>query len=151
MEKDAAEEVTELLVHDEDTAGGMMGTEYVAFPPDTTVAEAFARLRVLAREAELITDVFVVGPHEELLGSLSLRDLLAADDDAPLEQVMRSPPGASRRTLPAKDVIELDGEVRPPRAARSPVSTAPSSGRSPSRTSSTCLTPRERRPRRRLR
>ena len=80
MEKDAAEDVTELLVHDEDTAGGMMGTEYIAFPVGTTVAEAFARLRVLAKEAELITDVFVVGPHEELLGSLSLRDLLAADD-----------------------------------------------------------------------
>ena len=107
MEKDAAEEVTELLVHDEDTAGGMMGTEYISFPPGTTVAEAFTRLRVLAREAELITDVFVVGPHEELLGSLSLRDLLAADDAASLDQVMRVPARSVPAELPVKDVIEL--------------------------------------------
>lgn len=107
MEKDAAEDVTELLVHDEDTAGGMMGTDYITFPVGTTVAEAFGRLRVLARDAELITDVFVVGPHEELLGSLSLRDLLAAADDEPLEQVMRVPPRSVAAELPARDVIEL--------------------------------------------
>jgi Mg/Co/Ni transporter MgtE len=111
MEKDAAEDVTELLVHDEETAGGMMGTEDISFPPSLTVAEAFARPRVLAKEAELSTDVFVVGPHEELLGSLSLRDLLAADDDATLEQVMRAPARSVPAEPPAKDVIELVAKV----------------------------------------
>lgn len=107
MEKEAAEEVTELLVHDEDTAGGMMGTEYVSFPPATTVADALARLRVLARDAELVTDLFVVGPREELLGALTVRDLLAAEDEAPLEQVMRAPARSLPADAPVKEVVDL--------------------------------------------
>lgn len=107
MEKDAAEEVSELLVHDEDTAGGMMGTEYIAFPPSTTVAEAFGRLRAAAHDAELITDVFVVGEREELLGAMSVRDLLAAEDGVALEQVMHVPARSVRADVPVKEVIDL--------------------------------------------
>ncbi|HEV8266772.1 MAG TPA: magnesium transporter MgtE, partial [Thermoanaerobaculia bacterium] len=50
MEKEAADEVTELLVHDDNTAGGLMGTDFVTFPPTISVREALARLRPIARE-----------------------------------------------------------------------------------------------------
>ncbi len=91
MEKEAAEEVSELLVHDEDTAGGLMGTGWVAFPPSLTVRDALARLRTAAREAEVLTYIYVVDERERLVGVLSVRDLLSAEDDRTLESVMTTP------------------------------------------------------------
>jgi Mg/Co/Ni transporter MgtE len=50
MEPDDAEDVRRLLTYEERTAGGMMTTEPVVIAPDTTIAEALARIR----EPELI-------------------------------------------------------------------------------------------------
>ena len=118
MEKDAAEDVTELLVHDEDTAGGMMGTEYIAFPAGTTVAEAFARLRSWRGRPSSSRTSSSSDRTRSSSASLSLRDLLAADDDAPLEQVMRRPGPERHRGAAGEGRHRADGEVRPARAAR---------------------------------
>jgi CBS domain-containing protein len=106
MEKEAAEEVTELLVHDEDTAGGIMGTSYVTLPPTLTVREALARLRALAREAEVVTYFYVVDERDRLAGVLSVRELLAADDDQTLEGVMTTPVRSVTADVSADEVAE---------------------------------------------
>jgi len=106
MEKEAREEVTELLVHDEDTAGGLMGTSYVTFPPGLGVREALAKLRELAREQEVITYFYVVDERERLLGVLSVRELLAADDDVTLGSVMVTPVRQVTAEVPADEVAE---------------------------------------------
>lgn len=106
MEKGARDEVTELLVHDEDTAGGLMDTSYVTFPPGLGAREALAKLRALAREHEVITYFYVVDARERLLGVLSVRDLLAADDDATLESVMVTPVRQVTAEVPADEVAE---------------------------------------------
>src|ERR1044072_1484104 len=82
MEKEAAEDVTELLVHSADTAGGLMGTDFVTFPPGLTTGETIKKLRPIAREAEVLFYFYVVDERGRLLGALSTRDLLAAEDDA---------------------------------------------------------------------
>ena len=51
MEKEAADEVTGLLVHDENTAGGLMGTDFGTFPPDLIVKETLLRLRAASARA----------------------------------------------------------------------------------------------------
>ena len=94
MEKGAAEEVTELLVHDENTAGGLMGTDFVTFPPNLTVRETLQRLRPIARDAEVLFYFYVVDEHDLLLGALSVRELLAADDDTRSRRSCRRPSGA---------------------------------------------------------
>lgn len=110
MEPEAAEEVTELLVHDEDTAGGMMGTDFVTFPPDLTIAETIRRLRPLAREAEVLFYLYVVDERDRLLGVLSLRDLLAAEDDARLDAAMTAPARSVTAEAPAQEVAEMIGK-----------------------------------------
>lgn len=92
MEKEAADEVTELLVHDDDTAGGLMGTGYVTFPPRLSVGEAIGRLRPIARQEEeaVLVTLYVVDERGKLLGVLSVRELLAASDEETLEEVMTS-------------------------------------------------------------
>jgi CBS domain-containing protein/sporulation protein YlmC with PRC-barrel domain len=106
MEKEAAEEVTGLLVHDENTAGGLMGTDFVTFPPDLTVRETLLRLRPIARDAEVLFYFYVVDERDILLGALSVRELLAAEDDATLESVMSTPVRSVTADVSADDVAE---------------------------------------------
>jgi CBS domain-containing protein/sporulation protein YlmC with PRC-barrel domain len=107
MEKEAADEVTGLLVHDENTAGGLMGTDFVTFPPDLTVKETLLRLRPIARDAEVLFYFYVVDEREILLGALSVRELLAAEDEATLETVMSTPVRSVTPDVSADDVAEM--------------------------------------------
>ncbi len=89
MEKEEAEEVIELLEHDEDTAGGLMTTEYISFPPDMTAEEVMKELRLIAPDIEMIYYLYVVDNREHLEGVLSLKDLLLANPRARLDTLMK--------------------------------------------------------------
>jgi CBS domain-containing protein len=88
MEKEEAEDVQELLAYEEDTAGGLMTTEYVAVPDTLTAQECIDTLRRMEPDAESIYYVFVVDPEEHLQGVLSLRDLIVAPPDKPIREIM---------------------------------------------------------------
>jgi CBS domain-containing protein len=88
MEKEEAEDVQELLAYEEDTAGGLMTTEYVAVPESLTAQECIDTLRRMEPDAEQIYYVFVVDPEEHLQGVLSLRDLIVAPPDKPIRDIM---------------------------------------------------------------
>jgi len=88
MERDEAEELGELLAYPEDTAGGMMTTEFVALPASLTCAQAIDRLRELEPDAETIYYVYVTDDEDRLVGVLSLRDLIVARPDTPVAEVM---------------------------------------------------------------
>jgi CBS domain-containing protein len=88
MEKEEAEDVQELLAYEEDTAGGLMTTEYVAVPDSLTAQETIETLRRMEPEAEQIYYVFVVDPEEHLQGVLSLRDLIVAAPEKPIRDIM---------------------------------------------------------------
>ena len=78
MERDEAEEVQELLGYPEDSAGGIMTTQYIALAEHLTAAEAIDRLRELEPDAETIYYVYVTDDDGRLAGVLSLRDLIVA-------------------------------------------------------------------------
>ncbi|MDI9456670.1 MAG: magnesium transporter [Dethiobacteria bacterium] len=78
-----------LLKYPEESAGGIMTTEYISLPADLPVEEAIARLREIAPQAETIYYVFVVDVENRLIGVLSLRDLIAAPDGTPLKEIMK--------------------------------------------------------------
>ncbi|MGH7748874.1 MAG: magnesium transporter, partial [Candidatus Dormibacteria bacterium] len=88
MEADEAEDVEELLAYAEDTAGGLMTTEYVAMPASLTAEQAIDRLRELEPDAESIYYVYVIDDDERLLGVLSLRDLIVAKPATPVADLM---------------------------------------------------------------
>jgi CBS domain-containing protein/sporulation protein YlmC with PRC-barrel domain len=90
MEPEEAQEVRELMEHEEGTAGALMTTEYIALPPEITVAEAFSRLRKLAAEAETIYYLYILGEDETLLGVVTLRDLLVAEPATRLQDLMQT-------------------------------------------------------------
>lgn len=79
----------DLLGYPEESAGGLMTTEYISLPADIPVEEAISRLREIAPEAETIYYVFVVDNQNHLIGVLSLRDLIAAADGTTLKNIMK--------------------------------------------------------------
>ena len=94
MEKEESQEVQELLAYPEESAGGIMTTEYVSLPESLTVSEAMRKLRKPAQEVDNVYSLYVVdGPDEErLIGSLSLRDLIIAAPKRTLGEIVdRSP------------------------------------------------------------
>ena len=60
MEGDEAADVAELLPYEDDTAGGLMTTEFVVLPKNLTVGEAIARLREMAETPNMIYYLYVV-------------------------------------------------------------------------------------------
>jgi Mg/Co/Ni transporter MgtE len=94
MEQDEAEEVRELLGYPEETAGGIMTTEYIAVPATLTAAETIDKLRSLEPSAETIYYVYVVDDDGRLVGVLSLRDLIVAKPDTAINTIMIDEPAA---------------------------------------------------------
>ena len=107
MEKDEAAEVQELLGYPEDTAGGIMTTEFVAVPTHLTAAETIERLRELEPDAETIYYVYVTDDDGRLVGVLSLRDLIVARPDARIEAIMLSEPVVANVLAPQDEVAQL--------------------------------------------
>jgi CBS domain-containing protein/sporulation protein YlmC with PRC-barrel domain len=88
MEKDIAADVKELMTHPEREAGGMMTTSYLSFRPSTTAREALDKFRQEAADVDLVYYVYVTDEEEHLLGVISLRDLILADADQKLGDIM---------------------------------------------------------------
>lgn len=88
MNKDDANEIKALLHYDEDTAGGIMTTEYLSLKAHTPVKEALLLVKAQAPDAETIYVIFVVDDDGKLVGVLSLRDLIVAENDAYIEDIM---------------------------------------------------------------
>ena len=88
MQHEEASDVRKLLAYHEDSAGGIMNTEFVAVQPGLTTEQAIAVLRETAAEAETIYYIYVVDPEEHLLGVFSLRELVLAKPDTPVTNLM---------------------------------------------------------------
>jgi len=90
MEDDEAKDVRKLLAYPEDTAGGIMTTEYVAVSADLTAEQAISYLRETADQAETIFYVYVTDSAGHLLGVFSLQDLILAHPRTPVTEFMHS-------------------------------------------------------------
>ena len=88
MDKDEANEIKALLHYEEDTAGGIMTTEYISLKTTTPVKEALMHVKEQAPDAETIYVIFAVNEAGQLVGVLSLRDLIVAENDSYIEDVM---------------------------------------------------------------
>jgi Mg2+ transporter MgtE len=102
-----AAEVRELLGYPEDSAGGIMTTEFVAVPADLTAEQTIARLRELEPDAETIYYIYVVDTDERLVGVLSLRDLIVARPEAVIQDFMRAEPVAVGVTADQDEVAQV--------------------------------------------
>jgi magnesium transporter len=119
-------EVQQLLRYPDHTAGGIMTTEFVRLDPSMTVGQALKHIRAVARDKETIYACYVLEPGTgQLLGAVSLRDLVMAELDQPVIDVMHRKPitvkvdedqeavayKIGKYNLLAVPVLEQDGRV----------------------------------------
>lgn len=88
MKREDAKEIKALLHYEEDTAGGIMTTEYISLKATMPVKEAMMHVKEQAPDAETIYVIFTVNDNKQLAGVLSLRDLIVAENDAYIEDIM---------------------------------------------------------------
>ncbi len=87
MEHEPKNEVSELMEFEEDTAGGMMNTEYVALPEPSTVADAIAALKLNEELLETLNTIFLVDAQERLTGTVPLARLFLHEGAKPLREL----------------------------------------------------------------
>lgn len=88
MDDEESQDIQELLEYPDETAGAIMTTEYVAVTANETVAEVLKKLRQEAPDAETIYYLYVIDNDEKLVGVISLRDLIVADLDERIKEIM---------------------------------------------------------------
>ncbi|MGD8603872.1 MAG: magnesium transporter [Anaerolineales bacterium] len=81
-EMEDAIEVIPLLGHDDETAGGLMTTSFIALRPTATAARAIEYLRQIRPEEETPYYLYVIDSDRRLIGVVSLRSLLVAEPAA---------------------------------------------------------------------
>ena len=88
MEDEEAQDVRKLLAYEEDSAGGIMTTEFMAFSPGLTAEEVIKTLRETANEAETIYYLYVTDEFNHLVGVFSLRGLVLAPPQSKVMEFM---------------------------------------------------------------
>lgn len=104
MDPEEAKDVEHLLKYPEDTAGGIMTTEFAAAPEDFTAKQTLNELRKIARDVESIYYIYALSKSDDLVGVVSLRELLLADPEQKLDEFMQ-------KDLITVDVMEEEHEV----------------------------------------
>jgi magnesium transporter len=88
-DNEAADDLVELLSFKDDSAGGIMSTDYIAVNASMRTTEALQHLRETYKKDEVeIYDIFVVDADDKLVGWLSVKELLMAAPDATVETLM---------------------------------------------------------------
>jgi len=106
MKKEDQEEVKVLLEYDEETAGGIMTSELISVDENLEIQEAMSLIRRRAREVEEFYVVFATDSGNVLTGIITLRDLILADLDGTISQIM------------SRDVISVTSDTDQEEVAR---------------------------------
>ena len=108
LPKPQAKRVQAILSQMEATAKALMSQDFVAMPKETTVGQALAALRTSGRDSESISYVYVLDkPEGILVGVVDLSDLVLADDNALLKDVMVSPVVGAEADDVREDLADL--------------------------------------------
>lgn len=81
-------ELKQLAQHVEQSAGALMSSNYVTLSPDLNMDEALQALRLLAGNQETLYLIYIVNPQQQLIGVISLRQIIQAAPKAKIIEVM---------------------------------------------------------------
>ncbi len=85
---DDPDEIHPLLLHPDDSAGGLMTSEFLALRRRMTAAEAIQAIHDWKPDTEASYYLFVVDRYRHLVGVVSMRQLIVADPNTPLMEIM---------------------------------------------------------------
>jgi len=107
MEPEERQEVAELLAFEENTAAGHMTTDYIALPPDATVADAIEHLQIFEGDIEIVSNIYLVDSREVLVGSIPVVALVMASPSTKLSSLAPAHVVYSEAGASEKEVAEL--------------------------------------------
>ena len=93
-------DIREMLQYDEDSAGGLMAKELIKVKETWTVAGCVREMRRQAEEVTRVHSIYVVTKEDELIGRLSLKDLLTSKENAKISEIY----------IPNVDYVHVDDE-----------------------------------------
>ena len=85
-------QINNLLNYPKDSAGSIMTIEFVDLKEDMTIADAFTRIRRTGLDKETIYTCYVTDKNRILLGIVTAKELLLADEDAVISDIMEDNP-----------------------------------------------------------
>ncbi len=104
-----AGDIIDLLKYDEDTAGGLMGTEMIVVNENWSMPECIKQMRMQAEEMDEIYYVYVVDNDNRLRGILPLKKLITHPSVSKIKHVMEEDPVSVKADTPI-DEVALDFE-----------------------------------------
>jgi flagellar motility protein MotE (MotC chaperone)/sporulation protein YlmC with PRC-barrel domain len=107
MEKEEAQEVRELLGFEENTAGGLMTTEYVVVHDTATVAGAIETLKHFEGPIESIHMIYLIDKNVVLTGAVPIARIVLAEANSPLKDFSMDPLISLQAQRDARSVVDL--------------------------------------------
>jgi len=104
---DVSEELEKLLPYPEDSAGGIMGLEFVAVKADATVKEAIEIIREKSKDVEYLYYVWVVDNYGKLVGVISLKDLILEPPERRISEIMNPEVISAHANTDQEEVAQL--------------------------------------------
>ncbi|MDE6070996.1 MAG: magnesium transporter [Muribaculaceae bacterium] len=99
-----AGDIVDLLQYDEDTAGGMMGTEFIKVNENLSMPECLKEMRHQAEDLDDIYYVYVVDDDDRLKGVLPLKKMITHPSVSKIKHVMETDPVSVKADTPIEDV-----------------------------------------------
>lgn len=84
------QKINEVLNYPEDSAGSIMTTEFVSLRPTMTVSDSIKRIRRTGVDKETIYTCYVTDDNRRLIGMISIKTLLLAEEDSVVSEIMET-------------------------------------------------------------
>jgi magnesium transporter len=107
MQPEERKDVVELLEHKEETAAGLMTTEFLGLPVTATVKNAVDSMRHFDGGVESVSTIYLVDSHGTLVGAVPLAKIVLADETTPMLSLMQEPLVFTSEGVDENDVAEL--------------------------------------------
>ncbi|MFL1683130.1 magnesium transporter [Coprobacter secundus] len=101
-----AGDIVDLLKYDEDTAGGLMGTEMVIVNENWSMPECLKEMRIQAEDMDEIYYVYVVDDDERLKGVFPLKKMITNPSVSKIKHVMKKDPVSVKTDTPIEEVAQ---------------------------------------------
>ncbi len=99
-----AGDIVDLLQYDEDTAGGMMGTELIKVNENLSMPDCLKEMRHQAEDLDDIYNIYVVDDDDRLKGVLPLKKMITHPSVSKIKHVMETDPVSVKADMPIVDV-----------------------------------------------
>ncbi len=102
-----AGDIVDLLKYDEDTAGGLMGTEMVVVNENWSMPECLKEMRNQAEELDEIYYIYVVDDEERLQGVFPLKKMITSPSVSKVKHVMEKAPVSVHEETSVEEVVQV--------------------------------------------